>query len=148
MRYVPVLAALLLAGCASLDADLKTADAQCAAGAAMTAFVTCLNQNEEPVWRKDAPDAVADYQTFAAARMALAADLDSGKITPAQFQAGAAQARTDFQKRLAANANAVREAKARRVEEDMEQAVQRFPQAGLEGGGRGMSMGGESMGGM
>jgi len=139
MRYLPVLAVCVLAAsCASLESDLKTADAKCPQVSAMAAFVACLNQNEEPVWRHDAPEAMADYQTFAAARMALAEDLDSGKITPAQFRDGAAAARTRFSALMAESAKSQQNrAQAQRAEDDMQQMMQHTPPAGMDGMGMG-----------
>jgi len=140
MRYLPVLVVLILAGCASLDSDLQSADGKCTQGATMTVFVTCLNSAEEPVWQKDAPDNLPGYRTFAAARMALAQDLDNGKITAAQFRDGAAQARAKFSALLAQNAHTQQEqAEAQRAQDAVQQMQQQMPPAGPDGMGMGMN---------
>jgi len=144
MRYLSVLAALILAGCASLDSDLQSADAKCVQAAAMTAFVTCLDSMEDPVWQKDAPDNLPGYRTFAASRIALARDLDNGKITAAQFRDGAAQARAKFSALLAQNARTEQQqADLQRAQNAMQEMQQRPPATGLDGaamGGMGMGM--------
>jgi hypothetical protein len=128
MRTLILGGALMLAGCASLDSDLTAADARCTQGSAMTAFVTCLNQAEEPVWQKEAPASLAGYRSFAAARMALAADLDSGKITAAEFKDGAAAARAKFSTALAQNARAAQEqAQAQAAQDALQQMQQQQP---------------------
>jgi hypothetical protein len=143
MRYLILGGILILAGCASLDSDLQSADAKCVQTAAMTVFVTCLDTMEEPVWQKDAPDNLPGYRTFAAARMALAQDLDNGKITAAQFRDGAAQARANFSALLAQNARTQQQqAELRRAQDTMQQMQQRPPATGLDG----MPMGGMGMG--
>jgi hypothetical protein len=81
---------------------------------------------------------MADYQTFAAARMALAEDLDSGKITPTQFRDGAAAARTRFSALMAESAKSQQShAQAQRAEDDMQQMMQHTPPAGMDGMDRG-----------
>jgi hypothetical protein len=130
MRYLSVLAALILAGCASLDSDLQSADGKCTQGAAMTVYVRCLDSAEEPIWQKDAPDNLPGYRTFAAARMALAQDLDSGKINAAQFRDGAAQARAKFNAVLAQNAHSQQaQAEAQRAQDALQQMQQQMPPA-------------------
>ncbi len=49
-----------------------------------------------PQRKKDSPDDATAYQDFAAARLGLAQNLDSGKITAAQFTKGTADARAKF----------------------------------------------------
>ncbi len=137
MRFLAMPAVILLAGCASLDSDLKSADSKCTPGSAMTAFVTCLNGMEEPVWQKDAPDHVADYRRFAAARMSLALDLDSGKISATQFRDGAAAARATFSAHLRTGQQ---QAASQRAEDDMQQMLQHSPPPGADGMGMGMGM--------
>jgi hypothetical protein len=142
MRYLVVGAALILAGCASLSSDLHSVEAKCVPGAVMTEFVTCLNSAEEPVWQKDAADDLPAYRTFAAARMALAQDLDNGKITATQFQGGLAQARAKFNALLAQNASTrQQQAEQQRMQEmqDMQRAMPAPPMNGMGmNGGMGM----------
>ena len=115
---VPVL--LLLAGCASLDSDLQSAEGKCAPTPAMTVFVTCLNSVDDPVWQKDSPESVPAYKDFAAARLGLAESLDSGKITPTQFSQGTAEARAKFTAVLIQKARARQEeAERQRTEQEM-----------------------------
>lgn len=104
MRYLVLGGMLILAGCASLDSDLKSAQAKCTLTGTMTVYVTCLNDADEAVLRKDSPDNAPGYATFAAARLELAKNLDSGKITGAQFQGGVEQARAKLAVLLAQDA--------------------------------------------
>ena len=104
MRYLVPAGMLILAGCASLDSDLKSAQTKCSLTGMMTLYVTCLNDADEAVLRKDAPDDVQGYRTFAAARLDLAKKLDGAKITGAQFQDGVAQARANLAVTLAQDA--------------------------------------------
>ena len=142
MRYLSVLVALILAGCASLDSDLQSADAKCAPTAAMMTFVTCLNSMEYPIWQKASPDNIPGYRTFAAARIVLAQDLDSGKITAAQFRDGAVQARAKFSALLAQNARTEQQrAELQRTLDTMQEIQQRPPVTGIDGMGMSNSMG-------
>ena len=140
MRYLAILAAVFLAGCVSLDAGLNAEDATCAQTGAITAYVACLNRVEEPVWLKAAPANMADYRTFAAARLAMAEDLNSNRITQAQFKEGAAKARAEFQAALV-KSSARQQPQARQAGDDMENILQRSPQPGMDGMGmNGMQM--------
>jgi len=119
-RHLGTCALLLLAGCASLDSDLKSAEAKCTPGPAMTVFVTCLNNADQAVWRKDSPDNEPAFGDFSAARLSLAEDLDSGKITAAQFSRGTAEARVKFLAVLAQNTRTrQQEAQRQRMEQEM-----------------------------
>jgi hypothetical protein len=136
MRYLFVGFVLILAGCASLDSDLQSADVKCAPTATMTVFVTCLNSAEEPIWQKDSPNNVPGYRTFAAARMVLAQDFDSGNITAAQFRDGAAQARAKFSALLAQNTSTQQQrAEQQRAQDALQDMEQRMPAAGIDGMG-------------
>ena len=137
------LAALfVLTGCASLSADLKTADGKCPQSVAVTAFVTCLNGVESPVWEKDSPQDAPAYRAFADARLGLAQDLDSGKITAAQFTQGTADARAKFAAAQARNARAFAEEVARqRAQDDMDSMQKPMPSTGDMGMGMGMNGG-------
>ncbi|HWY63094.1 MAG TPA: hypothetical protein VNW15_14425 [Rhizomicrobium sp.] len=119
LRYLGA-CTLLLAGCASLDSDLKSAEAKCAPTPSMTPFVTCLNGMDDPVWQKDSPENETAYKDFAAARLSLAENLDSGKITPTQFSQETAEARAKFVALLTQNARArQQEAERQRIEQEM-----------------------------
>jgi len=126
MRIAIAGVALVLAGCASVDEQLTAADAKCSQTAAMTVFVTCLNSQEEPVWQTQTADNLADYKLFADVRMGLAKDLDSGKITAAQFAAGAADARTTFRGHLEQNAR--RQMRSREAEAAQQNAADTLTQ--------------------
>lgn len=142
MRYLFVGVVLTLAGCVSLDSDLQSADVKCSPAAAMTVFVACLNSTEEPVWQKDSPDNLPGYRTFAAARMVLAQDLDSGKISAAQFRDGATQARAKFSALLAQNARTQQQrAEQQRTQDALQEMEQRIPAAGIDGMGMNNRMG-------
>jgi hypothetical protein len=130
-----------LAGCASLSADLKTADGKCPQTVAVTTFVTCLNGVESPVWEKDSPQDAAAYRAFAGTRLDLAQDLDSGKITAAQFTQATADARAKFAAARVENVRACREQAARqRAEDDVESLQKPMPTAGDMGMNGGMGM--------
>jgi hypothetical protein len=137
-RIALVLAPLVLAGCASLSSDLQSAEAKCTPAPAMTGFVTCLNSMDEPVWQKESPENEPAYRDFAAARLSLAEDLDSGKITPQQFSRGTADARAKFAALLISNARA-RQAQLdhQRAEEEVD-GLQKMPTMGASGMGGGM----------
>ena len=136
------LAALLgLAGCASLSADLKTADGKCPQTGAVTAFVTCLNGVEGPVWEKDSPQDAPAYRAFAGTRLGLAQDLDSGKITAAQFTQATADARAKLAAARVENVRARQEQAAReRSQDDMEGLQKPMPVTGDMGMNGGMGM--------
>jgi hypothetical protein len=94
--------------------------------------------------KKDSPDDAPAYQDFAAARLSLAQNLDSGKITAAEFGAGTAQARAKFAALLVRNARARQEQAARmRTEEAVDDLQKTNP--GMSKPDSGMGMGG-SMG--
>jgi hypothetical protein len=113
-------ALLLAAGCASLDSDLQSAEAKCAPTSAITVFVTCLNTMDGPIWQKESPENEPAYKDFAAARLGLAENLDSGKITPTQFSEGTAKARAKFSALLIQNARArQQEVERQRTEQEM-----------------------------
>jgi hypothetical protein len=121
MRYLCIGVFLMAAGCASLDSDLKSAEAKCPPSPAMTPFIACLNGVEGPVWQKDSPGDASAYQDFAAARLGLAQNLDSGKITPAQFTKGTADARAKFAAALTERAKSLqREAERERTEDEVQ----------------------------
>jgi hypothetical protein len=135
-------ALLVLAGCASLSADLKNADGKCLQTAAVTAFVTCLNGVEGPIWEKDSPRDAAAYHAFADARLGLAQDLDRGKITAAQFTQGTTDARAKFAAVQVQNARAFAEEAARqRVQDDMDSMQKPMPSTGDMGMGMNGGMG-------
>ena len=119
-------AAVLLAGCASVDSQLQAADAKCSQTGAMTLFMTCLNSAEEPVWQSQPPDQLEDYKLFAGERMGLAQDLDSGKITAAQFAAGAQMARATFRGHLEQDAR--KQMRSREAEAAQQNAVDTLQQ--------------------
>ena len=126
MRYLVLGVTLILAGCASsLDADLKSAQAKCTATGTMTVFVTCLNDADEQVWRKDSPQDAPGYTAFAAARLDLAKNLDSRKITETQFRDGVDQARVKFLALVAQNAGIRRQQDEQRRMQDMLQNIQK-----------------------
>jgi hypothetical protein len=139
-----LVAPLIVAGCASLGSDLKTAEANCTPTPAMTPFVTCLNSADAPVWQKESLQNVPAYKDFAAARLALAENLDSGKITAAQFSEEAARASAKFAALLAKNARARQlEAERQRTEQEMN-SMERptsAPSDMSNGMDRGMGMG-------
>jgi hypothetical protein len=147
MRWLLTGASLLVAGCASLSSDLQRAEAACAPTQVMTSFVTCLNSADEPVWQKESPSSAAAYRQFAAARLALAGDLDGGKITPAQFVAGTADARAKLVTVVAGDARArrqqIEQARADAMVQDFQKPM------GSAAGDMGMGgMTGNGMGGM
>jgi hypothetical protein len=137
-------AAFILAGCASLDSDLQSAEAKCVPTPAMMPFVTCLNSADDPVWQKDSPQNVPAYKAFAAARLGLAENLDGGKITPTQFSQGTAEARAKFTALLIQNARArQQEAERQRTEQEMNSMARpaSVPSDMSNGMDKGMGMG-------
>jgi hypothetical protein len=147
MRVIFAGALFIVAGCASLSDDLKAAGSKCPQSAAVTGFVTCLNQAEEAVFQKDAPENLPDYRAFAAARLRLAQNLDSGKITSAEFADGTAKAGAQFSALLIQNARArQQEAAAKRAEQDVQDMQTTKPTASM--GDTGMGGMGGGMGGM
>lgn len=105
MRAAPAFF-LLLAGCAGLGDDLKTAGAACPQTPSLTPYITCLNAAEESVWRKDEPADLAAFQDYAAGRLALARDLDGGRLTLPQYRQAADAARIKFSAALTGAATA------------------------------------------
>jgi hypothetical protein len=146
MRFLIPGVLLLMPGCASLNSDLQTAESKCAQTATMTPFIACLNSVETPVWQKDSPQDVPAYQDFAAARLRLAEDLDSGKIAAPQFAQGTAAARTKLVSVMAETIRARQQQLARQHMDDEMGDLQKSPLPPLQGDMGGMGGMGNNMG--
>src|SRR6185437_10159882 len=123
--FLPLL--LMIAGCASLDSDLKSAQAACPQTSQLVPFIACLNRTETPVWQKDSPSDAPAFQAFAAARMDLAQNLDSGKITTVEYSRDMEAARQKFAQVLAGNARQRQVAEQRRRDQDAVDMLSRMP---------------------
>jgi hypothetical protein len=104
MRRIVVIAVVMaLAGCASqLVYDLGKADDPCRAEkfATKSELVACLTAHERPVWAQDEPQTLDIFDQYAAARAALAAQLDSGALTEEQYDKQLADTNSDFHARV------------------------------------------------
>jgi hypothetical protein len=126
MRYLLIGALVMLSGCASLDSDLKSAEAKCPPTPAMTPFITCLNTAEALVWEKDSPGDAPAFKDFAAARLGLAQNLDGGKITPAQFTQGTADARAKLATAIVRNEKSRQQEAMREQTQDQVQNLEKM----------------------
>lgn len=103
-RLMVAAAMLLLAGCArtQLGSDLHKVDAACEDQnfKNKSGLVSCLTEQERPVWAKDEPGTLDLYDSFAQQRARLAQQYDSGAITQQQYSDRLDQIETDTRKQL------------------------------------------------